>query len=419
VKFHNGQELTAEDLKFGIDYTLNPKNGAYGLMLLSAVERAEAADPYQLRVYLKTVSPAFLSNVAWIKAFSAIPRGSLEEGVEKPALFPPGTGPFKFVEWRPNQQIVLERFEDYWGQKAYLDRIVMRPIKDDSVRMTALRAGDVDMVQTAPLEWVRQVRDGKLAGISLAEAPYADYRRIEFNVAAPPFDNKKLRQAVAHAVDKQEILQAAYFGFGTPTEQKYPRGYAWHLDGVPTRSLDLDRARALLREAGYNGEPIEMIVEQGTVTEAQAATLQAQLKRVGMNLNLQGLEYGTYTARLRRGEYTIKTSGGSVEADPSTTYAPNLLCEADPARRANNQSGYCDAEVDALLARAGSTLDVAQRKELFRQVLTRVYDDQVDIPVGFVPDFFAMRDFVKGFETDDEANLGWWGGGLRATWLDK
>jgi ABC-type transport system substrate-binding protein len=419
VKFHNGQEMTAEDLKFAIEYTRNPKNGAFGFNLLSMVERVEAPEPYVLRVYLKAVSPAFLSNVAWIKAFSAVPRDSIEEGVDKPAAFPPGTGPFKFVEWRPGQQIVLERFDDYWGHKAWVDRVVMRPVKDDSVRMTALRAGDVDMIQTAPLEWIRQVQDGKLPGIQVVDAPYADQRRLEFNVTSAPFNNKKLRQAVAHAIDKQEILHAAFFGFGTPGEQKYPKGHVWYGEGIPNATFDLERARALLRESGYNGETIDIMVEQSPSTEAQASTLQAQLRRIGVNLRLELLEYGMYSTRSRRGEFAIKFSGGSFDADPSTTYGPDLGCEADNTRRASNFTGYCEKDMDALLARAEVELDQARRKEQFRQILTKMYDDLPEMTIGFVPDFFAFREHVKGFVTDAEANLGWWGGGLHHAWLDR
>ena len=128
VKFHNGKEMTADDIKFAIDYTLNPKNGAYGLADLEAVEKVDAVDKYTLKISLKKINPLFLTVLTDIRAFSAIPKESLPEGMRKPSTFPPGTGPFKFVEWKPGQRVVFERFGDYWGEKAFVDRVVMREI---------------------------------------------------------------------------------------------------------------------------------------------------------------------------------------------------------------------------------------------------------------------------------------------------
>jgi peptide/nickel transport system substrate-binding protein len=418
VKFHDGTEMTAEDVKFVIDYTLEPKNGAYGYTLLSMVEGAQVVDPYTLKVQLKFVSPAFLSNIAWIKAFSVVPKGSIEPGVDKPASFPPGTGPFKFSQWLPGQQITLERHADYWGHKALVDKVVMKPVKDDSVRFTALRSGDVDIVQTAPMEWSRQVLDGKVPNVRVVEAPYADFRRLEFNVTSAPFDNRALRLAVAYAVDKKEILSAAFYGFGTPGDQKYPNGHFWYVEGIPSETLDLDKARAYLREAGYSGQPLSIMVEQGVATEAQASTLQAQLRRVGVDAKIDLIEYGTYTDRTRKGEFAFKFSGGSYDADPSTTYAPDFSC-GDPTKRSGNSTGYCNQNVDAIFSKAERELNLDLRRQMFKEVLTTLRLDAPDLNVGFVPDFFALRDQVQGFTTDGEANMGWWGGGLHYAWLDK
>jgi len=188
VKYHNGQEMTARDAKFAIDYTLNPRNGAYGRSRLTLVKGVEASDKYTLKVTLRDPSTAFLSVLTDIQAFSLIPSESLKDGIAKPDTYPPGTGPFKFVSWKPRQQIVFERNDNYWGQKPYLDRVVLRPIRNGTVRFTALRSGDVDVVERTPYEWVQQVLAGKIKGIDISKAGTAAYRQIVFNVADPPFD---------------------------------------------------------------------------------------------------------------------------------------------------------------------------------------------------------------------------------------
>ncbi|MGH7844349.1 MAG: ABC transporter substrate-binding protein, partial [Candidatus Binatia bacterium] len=229
VKFHNDQEMTAEDAKFAIDYTMNPKNGARGFQELSVVEKVTAPDRYTLNIHMKRSIPAFIYLLTDIATFSVIPKGSLEEGVRNPDKLAPGTGPFKFVEWLPQQRIVMDRFDNYWGHKAFVDRVVLRIIGDITVRFTALRAGDVDMIERTSYEWVKEIAEGKLKGLSFVPATYAGGRAIEFNVVDPPFNNKKLRLAVAHAINRKEILDAAYFGFGEPSDQRYPKGHKWYV----------------------------------------------------------------------------------------------------------------------------------------------------------------------------------------------
>lgn len=417
VKFHDGREMTAEDVKFSMDYTMNPQNGAFGFNKLELVDRVEAFEKYILLVHLKRPSPALLSSLAQITTFSVVPKGSLKDGTDKPVRYPPGTGPFKFVEWQPKHRVVFERFEDYWGSKAWIDRLVLIPITDDSTRFTALRVGDVDIIERTPREWVRQVIDNNIKGIDYAKASSSSFRRIIFNVAAPPFDNKKLRQAVAHALDKKEMLQAAYFGFGEPNDQKYRKGDSWYIEGVTPPTYDLARARTFLKEAGYNGEPIEIIVIQSATEQAEATTLQAQLKKVGIPLRLVVMEAGAANSRFRRGDFTLRFAGTSSYTDPSPTYGTGLFCEPDRQKRATNASGYCDKEMDSMLQKAEAELDVAKRKELFRQILGKLLDDLPEIYIGFVPEFFTFREHVRGFTTDDDGHFHWWGGGLNSTWL--
>jgi ABC-type transport system substrate-binding protein len=419
VKFHNGQEMTAEDVKFAIDYTMNPKNGAFGYSRLAGVESVEAADRYTLHISLKTPSAAFLSSLTDIKTFSVIPKGSLPEEMSKLNAYPPGTGPFRFVEWQPDQRIVLRRHEGYWGRGGFLEAVILRPIKDDAMRFVTLQAGDVDMIEHAPFEWAKQITTGRVNGISLAVATYGGFDAIRFNVAGPPFNNKKLRQAVAHAIDRKEILHAAHFGFGEPSEQNYPKPHAWYIDGVAAPKLDYEKARSLVREAGYKGEPIEMVISQEVEKQTMATVLQSQLKKIGINIRIQPLEYSAFTDRERRGDFAFTFSGGSPKTDPSETYAPHFRCEPDLKKRQSNTTGYCDQEVDGLLRKAETEVDVEKRKLLFQQILKKINDDLPILYVGFSPDFIAFRDYAKGFATDHDGSLQWWGGGINHMWLAK
>ncbi len=417
VKFHNGQEMKAEDIKFAIDYTLEPRNGAYGLSDLEQVKRVEAPDKYTLKIHLKKASPVFLSLLTSIRAFSAIPKESLEGGVKQLSVFPPGTGPFKFVEWKSKRRIVLVPNENYWGQKAYIDKLILRPIRNATVRFTALRAGDVDMVDTAPLEWVQQVVNGNIKGINYASAPREILRRLQFNVPAPPFNNKKLRQAVAHAINRKELMQSIFYEFGVPSDQKYPKGHVWYFQGISWPAYDLAKARTLLKEAGYKGETVKVMVQPAH--EVMSITLQAQLRKIGMNVKLDMLTRGAFASRARKGAFEFRFTGGSFYPDPSASYGSDFRCPVDLRKRTGNNSGYCDKEMDDLIKKGETEFDPDIRRAVFKRIVTKVAEDLPEVYLGYGPRFFTFRNFVKGFSTDDNADYRWWRGGLHYTWLDK
>ncbi len=417
VKFHNGREMTAEDAKYAIDYTLNPKNGAFGRSRLALVEGVKAADKYTLKLYLKSRSAAFLSALTDIKAFSVIPKDSIKS--IKPKEFPPGTGPFRFIDWQARRRIIFDLNKDYWGQKPYVDRVILRPIRNSTVRFTALRAGDVDIIERTPYEWVKQVLSGKFKGLRTAKAATSGYRALIFNVLNPPFENKKLRLAVAHGMDKKTMLQAAHFGFGETADQKYPNDHFWYVKGLKSPTYDPAKAKKLLKESGYKGEKIVMKIEQNEVVEAMSAVFQAQMKKIGMNIELAVYEYGARRAQVRAGDTTVDITGGGFQADPISTYRSQYMCGQDPKKRASNWSGYCDKQVAKWFEELEFELNQKKRQEILARIIANLNENIPVISIGFVPRFFTFRDYVKGFKTNRNAKFVWGGGGLTRTWLDK
>ena len=419
VMFHNGKEMTAQDVKFAIDYTKNPKNGAYGFRDLALLDRVETEGKYSVNMYLKRPSAPFLAALTSMQTFSVVPKESLPEGIRKPVEFPPGTGPFRFVEWKPKRRLVLERHGEYWGQKAFIEKLVMRPIQNNTTRVTALRAGDVDMIERVPHEWVKQIEIGKIKGLRLVESKTANFRRLVFNVASPPFDNKNLRKAVALAINKREILHGGFFGMGKPVDQKYPKGHKWNIKGLPQSSYDLAKAKELVRHSGYKGEPIKMVVEQSAPRQAEAVVLQSQVKKIGLNLEFHVMDRGAYNSLRRKGDYALLFIGGSYKSDPSTTYSRHFTCERNLKKRRSNTSGYCNKELVGLFATMETEPDPEKRKAVLREALNILAEDVPEIPIGFVPRHFALSEHVKGFTTDDNASFRWFGGGLNYTWIDR
>jgi peptide/nickel transport system substrate-binding protein len=382
------------------------------------VNRAEPVDRYTVRVQLNQPHAGFLAALTQIKAGIVLPKDSLEEGSRKVDVSVPGTGPFKFVEWQPNQRIVFERFDEYWGEhKAFIDRLIFKPILDDTVRLTAVRAGDLDMMRGTPYEWAKQIKEGKVKGIVGLDARFALIKRIDLNVVGSPFENKKLRLAVAHAINREEIVQGVFSGFADPKEvQNYPRYHKWYIEGVPRVSFDPEKARALLKEAGYKGERLELMLTPGSEDQNTAAVVQNQLKKVGLNVELNVLQQAAREQVVRKGQFHFTLRGNNFYPDISDSYVQDLKCEE---RRVSNQSGYCDKEMDELFDRADSELDVAKRRAIYKQILIKASEAMPVVGLVFVRKPFAFRDYVKGFVTDREGRFRSFVGGMNTIWLDK
>jgi peptide/nickel transport system substrate-binding protein len=220
-------------------------------------------------------------------------------------------------------------------------------------------------------------------------------------------------------MDKKELIDGTFSGFGVPIVQKYPKGHMWYFDDIPSLSHDLKKARALLTEAGYKGETIEITGGNSGVVPTMASLLQAQLKRVGINVKIRLLESGASRQATRTGDFDVGIGAAGKSLDPSDTYGRDFACEPDLNKRIDNESGYCNPEMEALLKKAEAEMNHETRRQLFRQVLTKVNEDVPVVYLAFVPRFFAFRDYVKGFTSIDDGTYRWFGGGLTHAWLEK
>ena len=376
-------------------------------------------DKYTLKIHLKQHSPLFLTVLSEIRAFSAVPKESLTEGMRKPTTFPPGTGPFKFVEWLPGQRIVFDRFADYWGQKAYVDRVIMKEIGDNTVRFTALQAGDVDMIERTPYEWVQQIVEGKIRGIGYAQS--SARRRAQSRIQR---GRSALQQQETPSGDRPRDRSEGDFTSGLLRSGRHrrpeiPQAVIIGISRMCLRRRSMqNKARALLKEAGYKGETLELMGNRGEVADIEGATIQAQLKRVGVKVELKILERASALEIRRQGKYMFKLAGGCDYPDPLPAYE-EYACEPNLHNRRLNESGYCDKDYDALLKKAEGEVDLEKRKAMFKQVVTKLMDDLPILVIGFTPRFFTFRDHVKDFVTNASGDFEPWGAGLSHAWIDK
>jgi ABC-type transport system substrate-binding protein len=422
VKFHDGQEMTPEDVKWSAEYAMEPKNGATGFSLMQELASVTIVDKQHIRFKLKEPTAAFLSTLASIRSFVVLPKGSVAAGEKTVKAFPPGTGPFAFKNWETRVQTVLVRHKDYWQKGLpYLDEVVFKPIEDANVRLTSLRAGDVQMIERAPHSYASKIKSGEVRGIKAVEARAGGFKRVIFNVLEPPFNNPSVRLAVAHAIDKKQYLQGAFWGFGTPADQRYPTGHPWFVK-MPEIKRDVSAVKTLLKKAGVGSNfEVELLGQQGD--EAEQQILQQQLASAGIKVKVNLQEYGVYRESQRKREWQMIIFGGRIQPDPHLIYGVEYVCaEAEQAklkRSTRNLAGYCNKEVDELLDKANGITDVKERYRLYSKAIRQITEDVSEVPLGFYPRFYAHTDKVKGFATDDSGSINAPEFGIIKTWIDK
>ncbi len=420
VKFHNGKDLTAQDVKWSVDFAMNPENAATGLSLLRNVKSVVAKGKRTIEFTLKEVQPTFLSTLASIRPFTVVPEGSVPTATRKLKGFPPGTGPFAFKDYQRARQITLVRNKNYWQKGLpYLDELVLKPVRDTQVRFTSVRAGDLDLIERAPYAFVRKIMNGDYPKLDLAEAKYSGFRRLIFEVTKPPFNNAKLRRAVRYALDMRELITAAYWGYGVPaTVWAIPETSPWHI-GLPEIKRDVAKAKALLKESGVDPNfEIDLTARRGE--EAMMQVVQRQLTTAGFKVKLQFLTGGKISRRRRSGNFMLDFSGAETVKDPADAYPYRFSClEGKRKKRILNYSGYCNPDFDKLVAEAGRISDQKRRYELYDKAIRIVHKDLPEIPMVFVPRYFVFNKKVRGFTTDDGARFNLTTGGLSRTWLAK
>jgi peptide/nickel transport system substrate-binding protein len=333
---------------------------------------------------------------------------------------PIGTGPFKFVSWTRWSETRLVRFENYWESDAeghslpYLDELVAKPKREDSVRLTALRTGQVHFIDDMAQADVE--RFSKEHGAKYHLWPWhSGGTYIVFNWRRGVFQDKRLRTAAAHAIDRQAIHHMVYYGRGEILDQCYPLQDPWYLEGVRSLEYDPNKAKALLREARAVGTPVK-IIAIGTVTVARemAQVIQDQWNAVGLKATVEILDTAPFTAAAREGHFDGRMGGYTYRFDPNDFYARNLHSKSDWNR---SNSGWHNERYDQLVEEAKRTLDKARRKELYTEAQKIVNVELPHFHLHDVPRTTAAVKELQGYEPGAGGMLTYHGGGLRTAYI--
>jgi peptide/nickel transport system substrate-binding protein len=378
VTWHDGTPFTAEDVLFTYRLYIDPKTPTAYAEQYRQVATAEVLDPTTFRVSYR--QPLAKALISWGE-LSVLPRHLLEgEDVTKSPLarHPVGTGPFRFVEWKPGEKIVLEANPDYFEGRPYLDRVVYRIIPDESTMFLELQAGGLDTMGLNPIQYQTQTDSPafKRQFVKYRYPAFA-YTYLGYNLNRPLFQDKRVRQALSYAINKKEIIEGVLLGLGQESTGPYKPGTWPYNAAVKRYPYDPERARTLLAEAGWtdsdgdgildkDGKPFAftIVTNQGNDQRVKSGEIiQRRFREIGVDVKLRVIEWASFLNEfINPGNFDATILGWTVPIDPD---GYNVWHSSKTGPRELNFVGFKNAEVDELLEKGRRTLETAERKQYY------------------------------------------------------
>lgn len=371
VKFHDGSDFNADDVKFSLDRARGEKSVNAQKALFAAIDTVEAVDPATVKVTLKNPQGGFLYNMGWGDAVIVAPE-TAETNKEKPV----GTGPFKFANWAKGSSITIEKNPAYWGTAAALDKAEFRIIPDPAASTAALLAGDIQAFPFFPApEAKAQIEADPRFKVVIGSTEGETI--LSMNNKKPPFDQLKVRQAISYAIDRQAIIDGAMFGLGTPIGSHFAPHNPAYVDLTSTYPHDVEKAKALLKEAGFEGGiKATLKLPPPTYARRGGEIVASQLREIGVDLQIIPVEWADWLSQVFKDKNFDLTIVSHTEPNDIDIYS-----------RKDYYFGYDNPAFDAVIKELDATSDEAKRKELYGQAQKILADDAV---VGFLFELAKM-----------------------------
>ncbi len=391
VKFHNGKTLTAADVKYSFERVKNPETGAVNFEVFNDVEEINILNDLTLQVKMSRVNAPFLGRLAENGAGVIMPEGSGEiQGTT-----PIGAGPFKFVSREFGNEVKLVRFDDYWQGPAHLDGIISREVTEPTVRLTGLRTGEMHLINDIPLDRVETLKkDSNFQTLTWFPLSWAF---LNFNHKRAPFNDPRVRLAFDHMIDKEVLVQGALWGQGEVTASpSFPSSPSMNTK-LRARPQDFDKARSLLKEAGFGPGDLQFTFKVTTnypwhVEATQI--MQEWFRTAGVKVNVQQLTWSDWLSQCwvdRDYEVTMMNF--------FTLWEPDFLYYSLwHSTGAFNYRNVNDPELDKMLQKARVTVDKNERAATYHAIQRRVHDQSHDVVLWFRNGTVAAQNNVGGLD---------------------
>lgn len=411
VRFHDGTPFDADAVVFTFERLIRDDHPEVHSSMIPYrpdyrdIVAVRAIDRLTVEFELARPSAVFEANLAMFPASIVSPTAVKQQG-KRFGTHPVGTGPFRFSRWSRDQELVLEANENYWGGKPGVRRVVFVPILESAVAARQLERGDVHMVDHLPPADLATM--SRVPRVTVEEATGMNVAYLSMQNDKPPLDHPKVRQAIAHAIDKRRLIEVAYSGQATPAVNPVPRDmWGWHA-GIEDRAFDVERAKQLLAEAqAERGFELPLKLDLFVMGSARpymqqpletAVFIKESLRAIGIEARIVVNEISQHFQRLSRGEHQLALAGWSSDnADPDNFLYALLDPDNINDSGGNNISRYRNPEVHRLLLAGKQELDRARRAEIYRQAQELIFADVPLVPLVHTNIAVAERSRVKDY----------------------
>ena len=393
--FHDGEAFDAEAVVYNIERAKTLPESRRKSELAS-VTSVEATGPYQVTFSLSAPDVTLLAQLSDRAGMMVSPAAAESAGADFGAN-PVCSGPYKFVRRVQQDRIVLEKFAEHWDADAFpLDGVTYLPIPDTTVRLANLRSGQLDLMERVAASDAAAVRDDPELGNATVVG--LGYQSIYVNIGNGPRadnplgDDKRLRQAFSLAIDREALNQVVYEGTQIAGNQPFPPGSRYYNEDFPVQPRDIERAKALMEEAGVSSVDVQLQAANVPVTMQQMQVVQAMVAEAGFNVSLQATEFTTLLAAQTSGDFQMSRTDWSGRVDPDGNIHQFVTCQGG-----QNDVKYCNEELDRILNEARTLPDPAARKELYDAAVAILQDDVPLIYLGNQSYIYAFDTDVTGF----------------------
>lgn len=393
VTYHNGKPFDAESVKYAVEWItqINPK--ALWKSMIGAITRTTIHDAHSITLHMEKPFRSVLMNLVTISMIE--PEHAKAVG-DRLGLQPVGTGPYRFVEYVPGSHLIIERNDKYHGAKARIPRMHFRWIVENGTRLAALEAGEVHLINNVPPDQIARVESNER--LRLLAAPTARIIYMAFRCDRAPFTDKRVRQAINHAVDKETITRTILRGKAQPATTPIAPMILGGDAKLPPYNYDPAKARALLKAAGAEGATINMGASNGRyIMDKQVAeAVQGYLQKVGLKVTLETPEWATYIGEVLKSEkskYDMHMLGWGV-----ITMEPDYQTR-DHYHSANSKrwNAYANPDLDRAMDEAVLIMDRAQAREAYHKIFATVWEDAPWLFLHYQPELIGVDRRIKGF----------------------
>lgn len=375
LSFHDGTAIDAAAAKFNLDRMRDPATASPRRMELEPIDSIEVTGKLDFLIRLKQPYQPLLQVLA-LRAGMLVSPAAIERLGADFASQAVGAGPYKVASWTKNAEFVVERFDGYWRGKAAIRRIVFRPIPDETIRLTNLRSGTVQLIDAVPPQHVKSVEADK--SLTVRQMPGLGFNAFSFNMTRAPFNDIRIRRAFAAAVDRRNIFRAVHFGTGTIAHGPIPPAQAWAYDAdFKPPELDLVLAKKLLEQAGIASPlPVTVTVTNSPAQVRTAEILQAECGKAGFDVKVRQIDPSSLISVLRQRDFDICFSPWSGRTDPDGNMFGWFTRSGS-----FNFAGYANDEVTDLLKRGRSATSESERASIYRLAQAKI---AIDVPMLFL-----------------------------------